>query len=163
MRRFMTMATVAAVMLAVVYSVEAGDRRGHSSSGGGHSGHDSHDTNKPIIVPSKSGNSGGTAVATTEHHLKNSLKISGLPIIAGKDHHQWKGRHYWKKYHCVCYWSPDTRHWYYWNAKRNAYYPVESIASEPPDPEDDDTTSVPDDDDDDDGPTVAPDGTPLTR
>jgi hypothetical protein len=138
---------MAAMTLAGAGAVEAGDR-GHGKSGG----RSGHGPDRHLDHRRGAGHRKFERRKKLEHvrdyHLKFGKKFRNRYIYEGRHHRHWTRSYYWRKHHCRCYWCPSVRGWYYWCAAQNAYYPVDSITTDPPDP-------------DDDGPTVGPDGAPL--
>src|SRR5207248_1140779 len=112
MLRNLVAATIVAVGLAFGNLVQANAPGGHSHSHGGqnhgHSGNHAH------------------------HGHQHAHHFSRGHIFRGRGHHHWARSYYSARYRTTFYYDAILGDWYYWSARREAFYPMSYLETEPP-------------------------------
>ena len=105
MFRKMVAVTVVAVGLAFGSEVQANGHKGQQhGNGGNHHGH-------------------------VGHHAQ---KFSHGHFYKGNSHRHWSKSYFNSRYHTTFYFDTGFGTWYYWSARREAFYPISYIETEPP-------------------------------
>ncbi len=91
-------------------------------------------TTSVVLAGPNKGSGGSHGSSSGGYHLTHGKEFSGGYFYSGRDHHHWTYWGYSQRYHCNCYWCPDTRCYYYWCPSASCYYPVSYYESAPPAP-----------------------------
>ncbi len=131
MKRFLLSAAAMVLGLALVGTVEAGDKKGGThggKSGGSPSSGVIHSTGSHSGKTYSGGSYSGGVTKTTFHkdyHLTYGVKSKqGFYYYKGYSHSHWSHQCWYPKYGCNCYWCPCTLVYYYWCVPDECYYPV---------------------------------------
>jgi hypothetical protein len=65
-------------------------------------------------------------VTARPYHLTYGIKFSGGFYFSGQHHNHWGHRVWDNHYHRYHYWEPNLRVYYFYDAGRGGYYPVEA-------------------------------------
>jgi hypothetical protein len=117
--------------LALAASTRAGGYGDHGRSHGGRSGHPTPHVNQVHTTNSLVQHSGHNV-----YYKSHGTKLGHGYYYKGKDHHHWKYRTWFPRYHCYCYWDAGLNCWYYWSAPKLCYYPLSYAEVAPPTVED---------------------------
>ena len=60
------------------------------------------------------------------------MKFKRGIFFRGLNHNHWSARHFHPRWRVWFWYCPSTLDWYYWNADKTAFLPVDVIASYPP-------------------------------
>jgi len=105
--------------LAMGGPVEAAGPGGKKYHGPGMSGHhDSHKGHKPGYYK--------------QYSLRHGHKFSHGYYYEGRWHGHWRSIYYSNRYRTTLYFDEGFGTWYYWAARRNAFFPFSYIEIEPP-------------------------------